>query len=88
MQRHAGRYGCIGWLCISEGFRRHRGMLMGLFKLMVRESRKRGVRHLIAPLHPPVLPMLMRLGAKAVDAAFFSIPEHIFMRRPSPAISG
>ena len=84
MRRHSGKFAGIGWLCISERYRRHRGILPALFKMIVRETKERGVQHLIAPLHPPILPLLKRFGAKAVDAEFFSeelqvsmVPIHI-----------
>ena len=74
----------IGWLCVSKGYRSHRGMLAALFKMAVRESKKKGVQHLIAPLHPPLLPLLKRFGARAIDKEFFSkelgvsmVPIHI-----------
>ena len=74
----------IGWLCVSKGYRSHRGMLAALFKMAVRESKKKGVQHLIAPLHPPLFPLLKRFGAKAIDKEFFSrelgvsmVPIHI-----------
>ncbi len=79
-----GKFAGIGWLCIAKGYRRHRGMLAALFKMMVREARNRGVQHLIAPLHPAILPLLKRFGAKPVDKEFFSeelqvpmVPIHI-----------
>uniref|UniRef100_UPI00356710C5 Crp/Fnr family transcriptional regulator n=1 Tax=Desulfosarcina sp. TaxID=2027861 RepID=UPI00356710C5 len=84
MQGAAGKFASIGWLCIAERYRRHRGILPALFKMIVRETKKRGVQHLIAPLHPPILPLLERFGAKAVAEAFFSeelqvsmVPIHI-----------
>ena len=74
----------IGWLCVSKGYRSHRGMLAALFKMAVRESKKKGVQHLIAPLHPPLLPLLKRFGARAIDKEFLSkelgvsmVPIHI-----------
>ncbi len=84
MRQHSGKFAGIGWLCISERYRMHRGILPALFKMIVRESKKRGVQHLIAPLHPPIFPLLKRFGAKAVDMEFFSeelnvsmVPIHI-----------
>lgn len=72
MNRTPGKFAGIGWLCVSKRFRTHRGLLPALFKVMVREIRKRGVQHLIAPLHPPLLPLLKRFGAKQIDEEFFS----------------
>lgn len=84
MQRTQGKFAGIGWLCVSERYRRHRGILPALFKMIVRETKKRGVQHLIAPLHPPILPLLERFGAKPVAKEFFSeelqvsmVPIHI-----------
>ncbi len=79
-----GLFANIGWLCISKDYRSHRGILAALFKMAVRESKKKGVQHLIAPLHPPLFPLLKRFGARAIDKEFFSeelrvsmIPIHI-----------
>lgn len=84
IRRHTGKFAGIGWLCISERFRMHRGILPALFKMIVREAKKRGVQHLIAPLHPPIFPLLKRFGARAVADEFFSeelqvpmVPIHI-----------
>ena len=84
MRQIPGKFAGIGWLCIAERYRRHRGILAGLFKMIVRETKKRGVRHLIAPLHPAILPLLKRFGARAVAEEFFSeelqvpmVPIHI-----------
>lgn len=84
MSRHVGKFAGIGWLCITSKFRVHRGMLPGLFKTIVREVKKKGVRHLIAALHPGVLPVLKYFGAEQVDAVFHSkeldvpmVPIHI-----------
>ncbi len=69
----AGKYGCVGWLCTVKKYRRHPGLIMGLFKMVVREMRKVGIQHMIATLHPPVMPMLERsFGAKAVGEEFSS----------------
>ena len=74
----------IGWLCVSKKYRSHRGLLPALFKMAVRESKKKGAKHLIAPLHPPLLPLLKRFGARAIDKEFFSeemgvsmVPIHV-----------
>ncbi len=84
MECTPGKFAGIGWLCVTEAYRRHRGILAGLFKLMVRETKKRGIRHLIAPLHPKILPILKWFGAKAVDEEFISeelqvsmVPIHV-----------
>ena len=67
MEALAGGVVSIGWLCIRRDYRGRAGLLFGLFKLAMREARKLGGAHIIAPLHPEVLPMLTRLGARAVD---------------------
>jgi CRP-like cAMP-binding protein len=68
-----GKYGCVGWLCTLKRYRRYPGLIMGLFKMVVREMRKAGIRHMIATLHPPVMAMLeSSFGAKAVGEEFFS----------------
>lgn len=73
IQTLQGRYGCVGWLCSVKKYRRHPGLIMGLFKMVVREMRKVGVRHMIATLHPPVMPMLERsFGATAIGEEFLS----------------
>ena len=79
-----GGFAGIGWLCIAEQYRRHRGILVGLFKMVFRETKKRGIRNLIAPLHPKILPLLKWYGAKAIDDEFFSkelqvpmVPIHV-----------
>lgn len=84
MKQKSGKFAGIGWLCVSERYRRHRGILAALFKMIVRETKKHGVRHLIAPLHPEILPLLRRFGAKPVDKTFFSeelkvpmVPIHV-----------
>ena len=84
MRKTPGKFAGIGWLCIAQRYRRHRGILAGLFKMIVRETKKRGVRHLIAPLHPAIFPLLKRFGARAVDDEFYAeelqvsmVPIHI-----------
>ena len=93
MQENPGKFASIGWLCIAERYRRHRGILPALFKMIVRETKKRGVQHLIAPLHPPILPLLERFGAKAIAKAFFSeelqvsmVPIHLNYSKMPPGI--
>lgn len=84
MSRCKGKFAGVSWLCISKNYRVHRGLLPGLFKTMVRELRKKGARHLIAALHPGVLPLLKHYGAKQVDSVFHSeklnvpmVPIHV-----------
>lgn len=84
MNKLTGTFASVGWLCISNNFRVHRGLLPGLFKTMVREVRKYGARHLIAALHPGVLPLLKYFGATAIDDVFHSkelnvpmVPIHV-----------
>lgn len=84
MSGHNGKFAGIGWLCISGKFRVHRGLLPGLFKMVVHEVKKMGARHLIAALHPAVLRLLKVFGAKQVDSIFHSnelnvpmVPIHV-----------
>lgn len=79
MAETPGRFAGIGWLCISEKYRRHRGILPALFKMIVRETKNRGIEHLIAPLHPPILPLLERFGAQPVAPEFFSSELNVSM---------
>lgn len=72
IKKHTGKFAGISWLCITKKFRIYRGLLPGLFKTMVREMRKMGVRHLIAALHPGVFPLLKFYGAEQVDSVFLS----------------
>ena len=84
MKSVGGKFAGIGWLCVAEKYRKYRGMVPGLFKMMAREVRKRGGRHLIAPLHPGILPLLLFFGARTVDEEFYSetlnvpmVPIHV-----------
>lgn len=93
MRKTSDKFASVGWLCIAERCRRHRGILPALFKMVIRETKKRGVQHLIAPLHPPILPLLKRFGAKAIDDEFFSdelnvsmVPIHIDYGDMAPGI--
>lgn len=87
-----GRCACVGWLCIDSAHRRHPGLLIGLIKMAFREMRKHGARHVLATLHPPVMPMLERIvGARAVAAAFHSevlnvemLPIHVDLDKLPP----
>ena len=70
-----GKVAYIGWLCCEKKYRRHPGLLIGLIKMCFREMRKCGARHVMATLHPPVMPMLERIvGARAIGPEFHS-PE-------------
>lgn len=55
-----GPCSCFGWLCVLQKYRRHPGLLFGLFKMAVRELRKNGMRHIVATLHPPLMRLLTR----------------------------
>ena len=79
MRQFPGKFAGIGWLCISKRYRRHRGLLIAMLKMIIRESKKRGVEHLIAPLHPAILSLLERFGARAVDNEFFSKELKVFI---------
>jgi CRP-like cAMP-binding protein/predicted GNAT family N-acyltransferase len=72
MKQHEEKFAGIGWLCVSEKYRKHRGLVAGLFKMMAREMKKNQTRHLIAPLHPGALPLLKRYGVQRVGERFFS----------------
>jgi hypothetical protein len=87
-----GASACIGWLCCTKKFRRHPGLVVGLIKMCFREMRKRGARHVLATLHPPVLPMLERIvGAHAIGPEFHSeelnvtmLPVHVDLHKLPP----
>lgn len=88
-----GKFAGIGWLCVPEKYRKYRGLVPGLFKMMAREARKRGAQHLIAPLHPGALSLLKRFGARAVDKEFYSealsvpmVPIHIDLEKLPPGV--
>ena len=83
----------VGWFCSTQEHRRHPGMVMGLIKTGVRESRRRGGRHVIAPLHPGLFPLLSRIGATAVapelcddDLGVPILPIHVDMDNFSPGV--
>lgn len=93
MSNQDGKFAGVSWLCISGKYRVHRGLLPGLFKTMVREVRKQGARHVIAALHPGVLPLLKYIGAKQLDAVFHSkelnvpmVPIHVDLENLPPGI--
>lgn len=71
--RRALSGGCasIGWLCALKSHRGSPGLVVTLIRMCFREMRRRGARHVLAVLHPPVMPMLEKLvGARAVGPAF------------------
>lgn len=93
MSSQSGQFAGISWLCISCKYRVHRGLLPGLFKTMVREVRKKGAQHVIAALHPGVLPLLRYYGAKQLDAVFHSetlnvpmVPIHVDLENLPPGV--
>jgi CRP-like cAMP-binding protein len=66
-----GSCACIGWLCCARKYRRHPGLVIGLIKMCFRQMRKKGARHVLATLHPPVMPMLERIvAARAIGPEF------------------
>jgi len=87
-----GSSACIGWLCCTRKYRRHPGLVIGLIKLCFREMRKREARHVLATLHPPILPMLERIvGARAIGPEFTSealqvamLPVHVDLHKLPP----
>lgn len=88
----AGGCASIGWLCIRQRYRRNPGLVVSLIQMCFREMRKRGVRHVLSVLHPPVLPLLERLvGARAVAPEFLEhrlqvpmVPMHVDLDRLPP----
>ena len=83
----------VGWFCSTLEHRKHPGMVMGLIKGGVREARRRGGRHVIAPLHPGLFPLLKRIGATAVCPEFVDpalgvpvLPIHVDMEHFSPGV--
>ncbi|MGD8241944.1 MAG: cyclic nucleotide-binding domain-containing protein [Desulfobacterales bacterium] len=87
-----GRCAYIGWLCCEQRYRRHPGLIIGLIKMCFREMRKCGARHVLATLHPPVMPMLERIvGARLVGPEFHSpalnvamLPIHVDLKHLPP----
>lgn len=49
---------CIGWLCSLKKYRKHPGLIMGLFKVAIKEMKKRNHRYIIATIHPPLMSLL------------------------------
>lgn len=75
-----GHCAYIGWLCCEKKFRSHPGLIIGLIKMCFREMRKNGARHVLATLHPPVMPMLKRIvGAEPVGPEFHSAELNVAM---------
>lgn len=75
-----GRCACFGWLCVLKEFRRYPGLLIGLFKMAVHNMKKMGARHLVATLHPPLMPLLQRtFNAKRLGDDFKSPPLQVPM---------
>lgn len=87
-----GACACIGWLCCTRKYRRHPGLVIGLIKMCFREMRKKKARHVLATLHPPVLPMLARIvGARAIGPEFHCealqvdmVPVHVDLQQLPP----
>jgi CRP-like cAMP-binding protein len=87
-----GRCAYIGWLCCEQRYRRHPGLIIGLIKMCFREMRKCGARHVLATLHPPVMPMLERIvGARPIGPEFHSpalnvamLPIHVDLKHLPP----
>jgi CRP-like cAMP-binding protein len=78
--RLEGKGAYIGWLCCEHKYRRHPGLIIGLIKMCFREMRKSGARHVLATLHPPVMPMLERIvGARAIGPEFHSSELNVAM---------
>ncbi len=83
----------VSWLCIAEAYRSHPGLIFGLFKTLVREMRRSGVRHVVAPLRPSVLRLLRKTGVEEVGAEFHSaelnmsmVPIHIDSAELPPGV--
>ncbi len=87
-----GKVAYIGWLCCEHRYRRKPGLVIGLIKMCFREMRKCGARHVLATLHPPVMPMLERIvGATAIGPEFHSpelnvamLPIHVDLEKLPP----
>lgn len=86
LEKLTGGFAAWGWFCATREHRKHKGLVFGLLKLSVREARKRGARHVIAPLHPGILPLLKSVGARTVAPEFFDeklgvpvVPIHVDM---------
>ena len=87
-----GHCAYIGWLCCEQRYRRHPGLIIGLIKMCFREMRKCDARHVLATLHPPVMPMLERIvGARAIAPEFHSpalnvamLPIHVDLKHLPP----
>ncbi len=87
-----GKVAYIGWLCCEQRYRRKPGLVIGLIKMCFREMRKCGARHVLATLHPPVMPMLERIvGATAIGPEFHSpelnvamLPIHVDLDKLPP----
>jgi len=87
-----GACACIGWLCCTRKYRRHPGLVIGLIKMCFREMRKKNARHVLATLHPPVLPMLSRIvGARSIGPEFHCealnvamLPVHVDLQQLPP----
>ena len=93
METLTGGFVSMGWFCAAKEQRKHPGLVFGLLKLAVRESRRLGCRHVIAPLHPGIFPLLQRVGAVAVAPEFFDeelgvpvVPIHVDMDILPPGV--
>ena len=92
IKRFEGKYACLGWFCSLKKYRRHRGLIYGLFKMSIREMRRVEARHILATLHPPLFAMLARsFGAESAGKEFLSeklnarmVPIHIDIERLPP----
>jgi len=93
MESLEGRFVSVGWFCAAREQRANPGLVFGLFKLAVRECRRLGLRHVIAPLHPGILPLLKGVGAKEIGAEFLDrelnvpmVPIHVDMDVLPPGV--
>jgi CRP-like cAMP-binding protein len=88
-RRLTGGCAAIGWLCALKSHRGFPGLVATLIKMCFREMRRRGARHVLSVLHPPVMPMLEKLvGARAVGPVFQAgglkvpmLPIHVDLER-------
>lgn len=63
-----GRCATVGWFCIRKAFRRHPGLVVSLIQMCFRRMRQHRARHVLAVVHPPVLPLMQRLvGARPLS---------------------
>lgn len=93
METLEGKFVSVGWFCAAREHRADPGLVFGLFKVAVRECRRLGLRHVIAPLHPGILPLLKSVGAQELGPEFHDeelnvpmVPIHVDMDKLPPGV--